>query len=161
MIHETKQSRSDCRHGAAIVEMAIVIPFVLIITGGLLEVSRLLMLHYTADTAAYEGARAAMVPGATAAEAVETVEALLNKSGCTWTSINVEPAMITEDTPLITVSVEMPLNENSWITSHGFLDIVIHSEVTLFAERPPATRLTGLPSLKTRVEKLKGNLPVI
>ncbi len=156
-----QRRRSGDRMGAALVEMAIVIPVILVITGGLLEVSRLLMLHHTADTAAYEGARAAMVPGATAAEAVETVELLLTDAGCIWTSITVEPATITEETPLITVSVEMPLNKNSWITSHGFVDIIIRSEVTLFSERPPATRLTGLPSLKAKVKKLKGNLPVI
>ena len=155
------QRRCCTRTGAALVELAVVLPIVLIIAGGLLEVSRLLLLHHTADTAAYEGARAAMVPGATADEAIEVVEKLLTEAGCSWTSITVDPEVITEKTPLITVSVEMPLNKNSWISSHGFVDMTVRSEVTLFCERPPTTRLTGIPSLKAKAKKLKGKAPAI
>ena len=60
------------RTGAAAVEFAIVAPIFFMLVLVSLEFGRLNIIRHTADQAAYEAARHAMVPGATAAEATPT-----------------------------------------------------------------------------------------
>jgi len=75
--------------------------------------------------------------------------------------VTVTPAEITEETAFITVRVEVPANDNSWMLSSQFTDVVVASEVTLLTERSPIVRLTGIPGLKAKKSKLKGEKPEI
>ena len=65
MANESRQ-----RHGAATVEFAVVLPLLVLLVFGSVELTRGLMLRHSADNAAYEAARTAIVPGATAEEAI-------------------------------------------------------------------------------------------
>ena len=58
-----KLSKSS-RSGAVLVEFALVLPVIMFTFACMVEISRVMLLQHTADTAAYEGARSAMVPGA-------------------------------------------------------------------------------------------------
>ena len=146
------------RRGAALVEFAIVFPLVLLIFAGMIEISRVLLLQHSADTASYEGARSAMVPGATVGEATQAARDLLLAAGLKSATVTVTPLVITEATPLITVRVEIPISPNAWISPSWFKESKVVSETTLFSERPPMIQLTGVPQMQAmaKTKKAKG-----
>ncbi len=81
------------RLGATLVEFAITLPIVFLLLFGMIELSRLFMLQHSADTAAYEGARNAIVPGAKPEDAVVAASELLRAAGLRGGQILVEPAL--------------------------------------------------------------------
>ena len=123
------------RRGATAVDFAIVSPifFLLLITS--FEVARLNVIRHTADNAAYEAARIAMVPGATAAEAVNEANRIMNIAGARGSNVTVNPATIGLNTQQITVTVDIPLGQNGWITPRFTGASTIRSQATLKAER--------------------------
>lgn len=106
--------RAD-RRGATLVEFAIVAPLFFLVVLTMFEFTRLNVLRHTADNAAYEAARAAMVPGSNAASAKRKARQLLNIVGAQGAKIRVTPAKITQDTEEVTVTVSVPLNRNGWV----------------------------------------------
>ena len=147
------------RRGAALVEFAVVFPVILLFITATVEISRILMLQHTVDSAAYEAARSAMVPGANVADAKNEAMELIGAANLVDPVITVSPTEITEETAFVTVRVEVPANSNSWMLSTRFTDVIVSSEVTLLTERSPIVRLTGLPELKAKKSKLKGKKP--
>ena len=155
-MHESiKNRRLSKRRGAVLVEFALVLPIIMLFFAAMFEISRVLLLQHTADTAAYEGARSAMVPGATSEQAYKAADTLLKAARLRSTSIKVTPEVISESTPLITVQVQVAIAENSWITPRWITRSSVSSEVTLFCERPPIIQLTGVPMLKAKNAKGK------
>lgn len=138
------------REGAVVVEFALLLPILLLFFAAMIEISRALLLQHTVDSAAYEGARSAMVPGADAEDAVKAAMELLDSAKLKHGKITVEPTEITELTPVISVTVEVPLTANCWTTPLWFKKEKIRSEVTLICERPPMVQLTGLPMLQQK-----------
>ena len=57
------------RRGASLVEFAFTLPIILLIFFGFIELARANMIRNSAKNAAYMGARRAVIPGGTAAEA--------------------------------------------------------------------------------------------
>ena len=162
MNHVRKSTVLDCRRrsakyrrrdGALLVEFAVTLPIVLLLMGGLFEISRVLLFQHTADTAAYEGARSAMVPGATAQEGRREAEALLEAAGLVDCTVSIQPETITEETATITVKAEVPVAPNQWVFPTFFNEVSVQSEVTLVAERPPVVRLSGVPELKKKLKE--------
>ncbi len=148
------KQRRRIRQGAALVEFALVLPIIFLGLTGMLELSRVLMLQHTADTAAYEGARNAMVAGAQAQDAISTANSLLAANRLKSTTVTVSPMDINEETPTITVTVQIPVSKNSWLPPFWFQASNVISEVTLITERPPIVQLTGMPVLKQKKLKL-------
>ncbi len=146
--------RHKHRRGATMVETAFALPIVFLFFTGMIEISRVLLLQHSVDTAAYEGARCAMVPGSTKDEAVAAANALLTAAKLKSAIITVQPDPISETTALINVRIELPVSANSWITPFWFRGSVI-SEVTLITERPAVVQLTGVPALKAKAAKVK------
>ncbi|MCA9131858.1 MAG: hypothetical protein KDA45_01830 [Planctomycetales bacterium] len=81
----------------------------------------------------------------TAAESLLTAAQLKNGS------ITVSPDTIDENTSTVTVRVDIPVAENSWISPFFFSKSVVSSSVTLLTERPPAVQLTGIPGLQNGI----------
>jgi Flp pilus assembly protein TadG len=142
------------RRGAVLVEFAMVLPLIVIIAFAMIELSRLMLLQHTADTAAYEGARHAIVPGATPGEAVKAAKDLIDANGLRDVIIEVTPDIIVEETPLVTVRVEVPVSQNSWIAFFSFVSRSVSSEVTLYCERPAIIRLSGRPKVQVKKNEL-------
>ncbi len=138
------------RCGAALIEFAFVAPILFGFFYAMIELSRVLLLQHSVDTAAYEGARHAMVPGATTVEAIDAANQLLTAANLKNATITVEPSLIVESTSMITVRVELPMASNSWITPFWFRKSTVVSEVSLITERPPLVQLTGIPKLKAK-----------
>jgi hypothetical protein len=104
------------RTAAAAVEFAIVAPIFFVLLIGSLEFGRLNVIRHTADQAAYEAARHAMVPGATVDEARQHADHMLRIVGARGAQVDVQPAALGPDVDEITVTVDVPLSQNGWIT---------------------------------------------
>lgn len=142
------------RRGATLVEFAVTLPIVFLLFFGMIELSRLFMLQHSADTAAYEGARNAIVPGAKPQDAVLAASELLRAAGIKNGQIIVDPEVITEETALVTVTTIVPLSDNGWVVPNFFGGRIVKSQVTLICERPPMIMLTGIPKLRLNALQL-------
>lgn len=103
------------RTGTVTIEFALMVPVALLLTFGLIEFARVNMIRNTAQNAAYEGARAAIVPGGSAAKAEVAANSVLAVLGVRNASVQISPLTITNRTPQVTVSISIPLADNMWI----------------------------------------------
>jgi len=129
------QTQQDRRHGALTVEFALVVPLLFFFFFAQLEFSRANMIRNVITTACYEGARAGVVPGSNADQIRDAAQNILSIAGVTTSEITVTPSVVTTETTSVTVSIDVPLNENSWIVPHFFLDRTFSDSVTLDRER--------------------------
>lgn len=106
--------RAADRSGAAAVEFALTAPILFMLLFAALEVGRMNLIHQTANNAAYEAARKAAVPGATVADAEAAGTRILQSIGVQGATVDVQPDPIQNDTPQVTVTVTVPLNNNMW-----------------------------------------------
>jgi Flp pilus assembly protein TadG len=118
-----------------IVEFAFAAPIFLMFLMAAFEFGWLNVMRHTADNAAYEAARAVIVPGATAAEATAKANSMLNAVGARGATIQITPASITTSTTEVTVAIDLPMNRNGLITPRFTGKTVLHSESTLKTER--------------------------
>jgi Flp pilus assembly protein TadG len=123
------------RRGATAVEFAIVSPIFFVLVIAAFEFGRLNVIRHTADNAAYEAARRAMVPGATVAEATTEAQRILRIVGTRGATVNVTPATLGPDVDRVTVTVDVPMNQNGWITPRFTRSTNIRATSTLRTER--------------------------
>lgn len=131
-----RRYRPSRRTGATAVEFAIVAPIFFLFAIASFEFARLNVMRHTADNAAYEAARHAIVPGATAAEAIARARKTLNVVGTRGAKITVNPATLGPDVEQVNVVVEVPLSQNGWITPRVTRSKTIRATSTLRTERP-------------------------
>lgn len=136
-MHHSRRARKRTapRHGATAVEFALVAPVFFLFMIASFEFSRLNVIRHTADNAAYEAARIAMVPGATAAEAVAEANRLMNIAGARGTTVSVNPPTLGPNITDITVTVDVPMGQNGWITPRFTGASTLRGISTLKAER--------------------------
>lgn len=134
MIAKRNFRRSE-RHGAVVVEFAICAPLFFLVVLTLMEFSWLNVVRHTADNAAYEAARVAMVPGATAAEAVAEAERLLGVVGARGAVVTVDPPNLGPESTQVTVEVNLPLDRNGLVVPRFVGGRQIESSSTLRTER--------------------------
>jgi Flp pilus assembly protein TadG len=119
-MHQRQTSRQPAagrsRSGALTVEFALMFPVLLVTVFGSIEFARLNMLVNSMENAAYEGARRGIVPGATAANATSDARAILDAVGAVNATITITPKVITNQTPQVTVTIRVPLDDNAWVT---------------------------------------------
>ena len=120
-------------------EFAITLPVFLVFLMASFEFAWLNVLRHTADNAAYESARHAMVPGATSAEATATATTLLNVVHTHEAKVNITPSTITPATDEVTVTIDVPLGNNAIILPRFTKSGIIHSSCTLRTERARTT----------------------
>jgi Flp pilus assembly protein TadG len=103
------QSQAN-RYGTTTVEFALVAPLIFLLFLGSIEITRLNFLRHTAANAAYEAARASIVPGSNIDDGIEAANQLLTIAGAAQGStVNVVP------TPeAVTAIVTIPVNQNGW-----------------------------------------------
>jgi len=119
------------RKGTTVSEFALVAPLVFFITFSCFEFARLNMIRNSAENAAYEGARAGIVPGATADDCKTAASAVVNHVLAYGETVTVEPAEISPDTESVTVTIEIPFDENSWVLPVFFPNKTITATRTL------------------------------
>ena len=131
----TRVGHAKNRRGVTAVEFALVAPIFFLLLLASFEFSRLNVIRHTADNAAYEAARVAMVPGATAAEAIDTANRILGIVNARGATVSVNPAILGPNTNNITVTVDVPLGQNGWIAPRFTSASVLRAASTLKAER--------------------------
>ena len=98
------------RKGAHSVEFAIVLPMMMLLFASGIEFARINMLRHLAENASYEAARKAIVPGNTDNDARGEALRLLSNLGVG----NGATASVSRSLNSITVTVAVPISQNSW-----------------------------------------------
>lgn len=115
-LHRPKQNR----RGALTVEMAIVLPLFFLFLFASIEFSRMNMIRHTAENAAYEAARSAIVPGGSAARARQVGLNIMSSVGCRNMTVTTVPAVIQNSTPEVEVFVSVPCDDNAYFAPNFF-----------------------------------------
>lgn len=127
--------RAGKRRGAAVVEFALVAPLFFLVVFAMFEFSWLNVVRHTADNAAYEAARKAMVPGATVAEVAGEATRILRTIGARGAVVSVSPDPIAVGTGTVTVAIDIPMQNNALVSPRFTATTTIHAESTLRTER--------------------------
>ncbi len=116
------QSLLAARTGAAVVEFAVVAPLLFMLTMGMMEVSRMVMVKQLLINASREGARLAVLPGTSSAEVLALVSQELTAYSVNGVSIQIQPVSLASavaGTP-VTVSLDVAAASVSWIPTPLF-----------------------------------------
>lgn len=117
------------------VEFALTAPIFFLFLLASFEFGRLNVIRHTADHAAYEAARTAMVPGATADDAKNKAKNLLNVVGTRSADVTVTPSVLGPNTDEVTVQIAIPMSKNGLIVPRFTSATTITAESTLRTER--------------------------
>jgi len=131
--HQLSKPRN--RAGTTLVEFAIVVPIFFLLILAAFEFGRLNIIRHTADSAAYEAARHAMVPGATAGEAIAKANDMLSIVGTSGATVTVSPAVLGPDIEEILVSISIPMDQNGFIAPRFTRGQIITAQSRLKTER--------------------------
>jgi Flp pilus assembly protein TadG len=122
------------RKGTAMTEFAIVAPLLFLLFFASFEFCRVAMIRHTADNAVYEGCRMAILPGATSGEAEAEARRVMGTLGANRVTVAVSPSTITRTTEEVSVRVEVPLDENSFVPNQFVAGRTIVRELTMRRE---------------------------
>lgn len=117
------QSYRKKRRGAAAVEFAVVAPVFLLLVFGMIEYGRMVMVQQILTNASREGARCAVLDGATHQMVVDTVTQYLTSGSIQGANITVNPTN-PEDAGFgdpVTVTVDIGFSGVSWLPSPMYL----------------------------------------
>ena len=128
------QPRISRRSGASAVEFALCAPLLFLLVFASWEFSRANMIPGTMENAAYEGCRRGIVPGASASDVRASAQAVLNSAFATNAILTVTPPVIIDDTPEVTVTIDVPLDQNSWVPPFFLGGRTLRSSYTLARE---------------------------
>jgi Flp pilus assembly protein TadG len=123
------------RFGGTTAEFALTLPLFILFLMASFEFGWMNVLRHTADHAAYEAARYAMVPGGTAAEAKARATSILNIIGARGAVVTVTPATLSSATEEVTVSIDIPMKSNGIVVPKFSKSKTMHSEATMRTER--------------------------
>jgi len=116
------------------VEVALTAPLLFLLVFGGIEFSRANMLRNAAEVAVFEGARAGLLPGATAQQCIDATNAELSILNITGASVTVNPTTIQQTTTEVTVSVSIPLAANALPLSKFVVGKTLVQSITLKRE---------------------------
>ena len=129
------------RKGAALAEMAAILPVFALIIFGILEASRMCMVSQLLANAAREGCRVAVCKDRTLADVTTLVKAILSDSGITASTVtvtsnqtNLQHAGMRDP---ITLTVQVPFKDVNWLpTPFLYSSTTVRARATMRSERP-------------------------
>jgi Flp pilus assembly protein TadG len=124
------------QHGAAVVELAIVLPIFVLIVFGTIEACSMLYLTQSLHIAAYEAARVSLIPQSTTTQVHEAAEQILENRKVQSATIQISPtnyASLSIGSP-IRVTVSAPSDANSPIVGMFFTGKTISGVCTMMKE---------------------------
>lgn len=129
-----KDRNKKSRRGAAAVEFALCAPILFLFTFTGIEFARINMIRNTIESAAYQGARSGVLPGAEAGDCQTVSEELLDIVGITGYTVNVSPILPGSDN--VTVTVQTPITIlHGYVTPRYYLGKTLTASVTLPREK--------------------------
>ncbi len=105
------------RRGAATVELALVLPLFFTLLFTAYEFGRANLMRHGAESAAYEAARAAIVPGANNADVRAAAQRVLASVGVDQFTITTVPANVQTPSNDLEVRIAVPLDQNFTIST--------------------------------------------
>ena len=132
-----RSARSQSRRGAAMLEFAIVLPILLLIILGIIELGRVMMLNQITTNACREACRRAIIPGMTNTYVLDVANSYLDAGGIS----NVGRVVNVLDTGGIATTVEA-------VQSHG--SVTIEVQIPYAQNTWGFTAITGSKSLVSR-----------
>jgi Flp pilus assembly protein TadG len=111
------------RRATAAVEFAVVAPVFLLLVFGMIEYGRMVMVYQVLTNASREGARVAVLDGATTASVTSQVNTYLSNGTITGATVTVtpNPPSTAEYGDPVTVTVSIPFSQVSWLPSPMYL----------------------------------------
>jgi Flp pilus assembly protein TadG len=111
------------RRAAAAVEFAIVAPIFLLMVFGMIEYGRMVMVYQILTNASREGARAAVLDGATTSSVTTSVNTYLSNAMLNGATVTVapNPPSNAEYGDPVSVTVSVPFSQVSWLPSPMYL----------------------------------------
>ena len=131
------QGKGPCRSGAAVVEMAIVLPLLLLLTMGLMEYGWMFIKVEQLNQVATQTARLSIRADVTTAEATAAANAKLASVGLSTARIVFSPGDISTAAPGSPISVDLTVPYSDIVlTKFSLLPVPqqIHSKVTMAKE---------------------------
>jgi len=122
------------RSGVVSVEMAMCLPVLFLLLFGCYEVANANMLHHAAENAAYEAARAGIVPGATAQKCRDQAALILRGMGIQQFNVTVTPGTLQRNTATVIINVDVPLTGNALISPVFFGGVTFHGGCEMIRE---------------------------
>ena len=129
--------RNPCaarRKSAATVEFALVASIFFLFVFAALEFARYNMILQTASNAAFDAARACIVPQASATLGQAAGTSTLNAAGIVGGSVTISPSTITNATTQITATVTVPVTRNLWTSANFFTNGTVTKSCTLIPD---------------------------
>ncbi len=106
------------RRGVSAVEFALTAPILFLFLFAALEFGRYNMILQTANNAAFEAARACIVPGATIANGQTAGANILSAVGISGGTVTINNGVaLTNTTTQITATVTVPITRNLWTSA--------------------------------------------
>jgi Flp pilus assembly protein TadG len=128
--------RERTRKGAAVVELAIVLPLFLLIALGTIESCSMMYLSQNLHIAAYEGARASLVPKSITSDVTTAANRILTSRQVKSASIVISPSDFSslEIGQNIQVTVSAPSDANSPILGMFFIGRTMSASCSMMKE---------------------------
>lgn len=124
--------RPWARRATAIVEMAIVLPILVLLLFGIIEFGHAFLVRHNMISAAAQGARFGIRPGATEAMVIQKVHEILTETGVGQYPIGIEAVLTPEPDVSATVKVSVPFNQVAIFTGFVSDSVVLSSKCTNF-----------------------------
>ena len=133
------------RRGAAVVEMAFVLPVFVLIILGMIEVGRGIMVAELMSNAAREGARQSIVEGSTNTQVTDTARNFLaGTTGCSTSDVTVNISISNtaaggqvsnaQTGDMITVNVLLPFSKVSYLPATYLAGVTLQSSAVMRRE---------------------------
>lgn len=124
------------RRGVAATEFAVCLPIVVLLVVGTIEACSMIFLKQSLAIAAYEGARTAIVPGATTAQVEAACNQILADRKVQGGSVTINPKDIAALNPgdYVDVTVTAPCNTNSVVPNTFYRGKTLSSSASMMIE---------------------------
>lgn len=137
----SQPQQKQARGGMVSVEFALTAPILFLLIFGAIEFTRANMLMHTTSLAATEGARTAIIAGATSSDVDQAVRAELQSIGITNADVVIDPAIITPDTDVVAVGVGVPVDSsNGYLIPRFFLGKKLVKTTSMTREAKPSDK---------------------
>ncbi len=127
--------RNSRRRGAAVAELAVCLPLLVLLAVASIEACAMIYLKQSLTIAAYEGARVALIPGSADVNVAEQCRRILEARRVHDASVAISPSVAgSAPGTFIAVTVQAPCRENSPIAGSFFPGRVLVGHVEMMKE---------------------------
>lgn len=131
------KSRGIQRRGAAIVEVALTLPILVLICLATIDTCRVIFMRQSAKLAAFECARVGIIPGVTRTQLEQLCATFMSSRSVSRASVSLsvsDLAMLSKG-DLLTVTVTVPANSNALSSSWFYRGRTFSESVSILVEQ--------------------------